>query len=274
MLMLLVWFQVIFVCMIYGPIAAYLVEAFPARSAIHRSRCRTTSATAFRRVVAADRHSVVRLHRQYLRRPLLPDGRGRPHLPRWRLPTEGDPRNIDLGRSRASRAKSPVVLLQLPCPCPASIKLTSTVLTESAGFGVAAPAPSRFLPLQRTPSCPLSGSRRFNPQDLDSILRENRVFPPPAEFSRKAYVKSLEEYEAMYKRSIERSGRLLGRGREGTALVQAVGQGARVGSALGQVVRRRQDEPVLQLRRPSRAGRARATRPPSSGRASRAKSAA
>jgi len=39
-------------------------------------------------------------------------------------------------------------------------------------------------------------------QDLDSILRENRVFPPPAEFSRNAHIKSLEEYEAMYKRSI------------------------------------------------------------------------
>jgi acetyl-CoA synthetase len=40
-------------------------------------------------------------------------------------------------------------------------------------------------------------------QDLDSILRENRVFPPPAEFSRKANIKSFEEYEAMYKRSID-----------------------------------------------------------------------
>jgi MFS family permease len=31
MLVFLVWLQVIFVCMIYGPIAAYLVEAFPAK---------------------------------------------------------------------------------------------------------------------------------------------------------------------------------------------------------------------------------------------------
>ena len=31
MLMFLVWVQVIFVCMIYGPIATYLVEAFPAK---------------------------------------------------------------------------------------------------------------------------------------------------------------------------------------------------------------------------------------------------
>jgi hypothetical protein len=31
MLVFLVWVQVIYVCMIYGPIAAYLVEAFPAK---------------------------------------------------------------------------------------------------------------------------------------------------------------------------------------------------------------------------------------------------
>ena len=40
-------------------------------------------------------------------------------------------------------------------------------------------------------------------QDIDSTLRENRVFPPPAEFSAKAHIRSLEEYEALYKQSIE-----------------------------------------------------------------------
>ncbi|MGB0066090.1 MAG: acetate--CoA ligase [Terracidiphilus sp.] len=40
-------------------------------------------------------------------------------------------------------------------------------------------------------------------RDIDSTLRENRVFPPPAEFSAKAHIKSLEEYEALYKQSIE-----------------------------------------------------------------------
>jgi acetyl-CoA synthetase len=40
-------------------------------------------------------------------------------------------------------------------------------------------------------------------QDIDSTLRENRVFPPPAEFAAKAHIKSLEEYEALYKKSIE-----------------------------------------------------------------------
>ncbi len=40
-------------------------------------------------------------------------------------------------------------------------------------------------------------------QDLDSTLREDRVFPPPPEFSEKAYVKSLDEYETLYRQSIE-----------------------------------------------------------------------
>ena len=40
-------------------------------------------------------------------------------------------------------------------------------------------------------------------QDLDSTLRENRVFPPPAEFSAEAHIKSLEEYEEMYRESIQ-----------------------------------------------------------------------
>ncbi len=40
------------------------------------------------------------------------------------------------------------------------------------------------------------------PQDIDSTLRENRVFPPPKEFRAKAHIKSLEEYEALYRQSI------------------------------------------------------------------------
>src|SRR3974390_2410513 len=49
-------------------------------------------------------------------------------------------------------------------------------------------------------STPVAG---VSTQDLDSILRENRVFPPPAEFSQRAHIKSLEEYEELYKQSIE-----------------------------------------------------------------------
>jgi acetyl-CoA synthetase len=40
-------------------------------------------------------------------------------------------------------------------------------------------------------------------QDIDSTLRENRVFPPPEEFAAKAHIKSLAEYETLYRQSIE-----------------------------------------------------------------------
>ncbi len=38
---------------------------------------------------------------------------------------------------------------------------------------------------------------------FESMMREHRLFPPPEEFARKAYVGSLEAYEAMYRRSVE-----------------------------------------------------------------------
>ncbi|QNI32618.1 acetate--CoA ligase [Alloacidobacterium dinghuense] len=38
--------------------------------------------------------------------------------------------------------------------------------------------------------------------NLDSVLRENRVFPPPAEFAAKARIKSLTEYEERYRKSV------------------------------------------------------------------------
>ncbi len=39
--------------------------------------------------------------------------------------------------------------------------------------------------------------------DLDSTLRENRLFPPPTEFADRAHVQSMEQYEAMYRRSVD-----------------------------------------------------------------------
>src|ERR1035437_10605325 len=39
--------------------------------------------------------------------------------------------------------------------------------------------------------------------NMDSLLRENRVFPPATKFAAKAHIKSLEQYEAMYRRSID-----------------------------------------------------------------------
>ncbi len=38
--------------------------------------------------------------------------------------------------------------------------------------------------------------------DILSVLKENRVFRPPEEFRRSAHLKSLEEYEALYRRSV------------------------------------------------------------------------
>src|ERR1700735_3490123 len=38
--------------------------------------------------------------------------------------------------------------------------------------------------------------------NLDSTLRENRVFPPPEEFAKRAHIKSMAEYEQMYQRSV------------------------------------------------------------------------
>jgi acetyl-CoA synthetase len=39
--------------------------------------------------------------------------------------------------------------------------------------------------------------------NMNSLLRENRVFPAPAEFAAKAHVKSIAEYDAMYQRSVD-----------------------------------------------------------------------
>lgn len=40
-------------------------------------------------------------------------------------------------------------------------------------------------------------------ENLNSLLREDRVFPPPATFAARANIRSREEYDAMYRRSIE-----------------------------------------------------------------------
>ena len=51
----------------------------------------------------------------------------------------------------------------------------------------------------------MSGSTESLSQgtNMDSLLRENRVFPPPAEFSDKARISSLAEYESMYRQSVD-----------------------------------------------------------------------
>ena len=40
-------------------------------------------------------------------------------------------------------------------------------------------------------------------KNIEVLMAENRTFPPSKEFSAKAHIKSIEEYEAIYKRSVE-----------------------------------------------------------------------
>ena len=47
---------------------------------------------------------------------------------------------------------------------------------------------------------------------MESLLRENRVSPPPAEFAAKAHVKSLEQYEGNVPAQRGGAGGFLGRG--------------------------------------------------------------
>ncbi len=49
---------------------------------------------------------------------------------------------------------------------------------------------------------------------IDSVLQENRVFPPPATFSANAHIKSRAQYERMYKESIEQPETFWGRAAE------------------------------------------------------------
>ncbi|MGD1076060.1 MAG: acetate--CoA ligase [Thermodesulfovibrionales bacterium] len=40
-------------------------------------------------------------------------------------------------------------------------------------------------------------------KNIEVLMEEKRIFPPSKKFSRKAYIKSMEEYEKIYKRSVE-----------------------------------------------------------------------
>ena len=88
---------------------------------------------------------------------------------------------------------------------------------------------------------------------IDSTLTESRKFPPSAEFSAKAWVKSLDEYQALCNRADTDPEAILGRMRAQPALVQAVRQNARMEFPACEVVRRRHDQRRVQLpRSPSR----------------------
>ena len=46
--------------------------------------------------------------------------------------------------------------------------------------------------------------------EITSMMEETRQFPPPKEFVDQAYIKSRQEYEKMWKESIENPGKILG----------------------------------------------------------------
>src|ERR1043166_8624282 len=50
-----------------------------------------------------------------------------------------------------------------------------------------------------------------NPDNIDSILQEQRSFAPPADFSASAHIKSVEEYDRIYKESVEQPEKFWGR---------------------------------------------------------------
>ncbi|WP_419807152.1 acetate--CoA ligase [Terriglobus sp.] len=54
-----------------------------------------------------------------------------------------------------------------------------------------------------TESVPAPETAAGGQNHLKSSLRENRVFPPPAEFAARAHIRSREDYDAMYRRSVD-----------------------------------------------------------------------
>ena len=98
MLVLLVFVQVLYVCLVYGPIAAYLIEAFPAK-------IRYTSLSlpyhigngVFGGLLPLIGLSSVRRDGKYLCGTLLPDDRGGHDVYGRKLAAAGDEGRADMG---------------------------------------------------------------------------------------------------------------------------------------------------------------------------------
>ena len=98
MLMILILIQVLYVCLVYGPIAAYLIEAFPAK-------IRYTSLSlpyhigngVFGGLLPLIGVAMRCRNRQYLCRTLLPDDCRWHNVHRGKFAAERDPRQPHLG---------------------------------------------------------------------------------------------------------------------------------------------------------------------------------
>ena len=105
--------------------------------------------------------------------------------------------------------------------------------------------------------------------ELEVLLADDRTYPPPPEFTAQANASDPAIYEEAERDS---EGWWESWARE-LEWAEPWDAGARLEPALGQVVRRRQAERLLQLPRPPRRGRASATASPITGRARTASAA-
>ena len=87
--------------------------------------------------------------------------------------------------------------------------------------------------------------------DIESILREGREFASPPEFSRAAHVKSIEEYEALYRRAEQDPEGFWAEQAESLSSFKHRDRVLDWNAALRPVVRRRQAQRLLQLPRPA-----------------------
>jgi len=60
-------------------------------------------------------------------------------------------------------------------------------------------------------------------KQITSMMEEKRVFKPSKELSQQAYIKSMAQYNKIYRKSIDDPERLLGRNGRRTRLVLKVG---------------------------------------------------
>ncbi len=67
--------------------------------------------------------------------------------------------------------------------------------------------------------------------NIDSLLTEDRVFPPPEHFSKQAHIKSMAELEALRSEASTDPEGFWSRMAEELSLVQKVGQGTRMEGA-------------------------------------------
>ncbi len=65
---------------------------------------------------------------------------------------------------------------------------------------------------------------QISDQAISSMMEENRVFPPPKEFSKNADVKSMDEYKALYNDSVKNPDKFWGKHGGTARLVQEMGQ--------------------------------------------------